>query len=280
MANMMIRLPKHATFFWDPLDPIPIDENRDMVGSTVRKATKPSITYEEHIRQNPPRIGMNHYKGDMVYGNFGYFLVGDKWVDPESEGALHNAYMNGSCEEDPNLPDFQRFRTSGPHIMNPQEEDKFYQGYVDDVTDDKDGEGDPRCLRISPTTFARWASGAAKGDRYEEAVPKPPVRLPCFRWISIATTTYLQPDRQASPPQRQMGVSSQRSAHSCSSILRRVVFFLAFTSLTKVPASCMLLKVCAVPLYLKNAFANMSRRGYHQTTSQLRLQLPTSCTQA
>jgi hypothetical protein len=137
-------------------------------------------TFQEYLEKNPSKFALNHYTGDMVYANFGYVMIEGKWVDPESEGALYKAYMD--CTEGHNataaeLPDFSRSRTSGPHIMTPEEEDRFYRDYVTDVTDETDGEGDPRALRISPATFARWATGAQKGDHYEEQAMSPEV---CF----------------------------------------------------------------------------------------------------
>lgn len=53
--------------------------------------------------------------------------------------------------------------------MTPKEKEEFYREYVNDVTDEKDNEGDPRLFRISPKTFEAWATGAAVGDSYEES---------------------------------------------------------------------------------------------------------------
>lgn len=61
--------------------------------------------------------------------------------------------------------------------MGPQELDQFYSNFVDG-SDDGDGEGDPRMLRITPHTFARWAEGAAKGDTYVEAGNIPQEKWP------------------------------------------------------------------------------------------------------
>ncbi len=119
----------------------------------------------------------------MVYANFGYFLAEGKWVDPESEGELYNAYMNSSnsSKAESNLPDIQRSRDTGPHIMSAEEQDKFYKDFIENVSDGNDGEGDPRAWRISPSTFAQWAAGAVAGDQYEEAVMQTPVSL----WILL-----------------------------------------------------------------------------------------------
>ena len=56
------------------------------------------------------------------------------------------------------------------------EEDEFYRDYVNYVTDEIDGEDDPRQWRISPQTFARWASGAVLGETYEENAVPPTLR--------------------------------------------------------------------------------------------------------
>jgi len=49
-----------------------------------RSTDHPALNFKEFIRLNPPSVGANHYKGNMVYANFGYFLIGGKWVDLES----------------------------------------------------------------------------------------------------------------------------------------------------------------------------------------------------
>ena len=121
--------------------------------------------------------GFNHYKGDMVYANFGYFLVDGQWVDPESEGELYEAYMKVSDDssQDLDVPELHRSRDFGPHIMTQDEQNEFYRAYVEDVTDEHDDEGDPRDFYITPATFARWAEGAVKVDGYVETVIEPSV---------------------------------------------------------------------------------------------------------
>jgi hypothetical protein len=57
--------------------------------------------------------------------------------------------------------------------MTPGEEDEFYRGFRQDCLETGDFDGDPRALRISPSTFARWAIGAVRGDSYVEAEPIP-----------------------------------------------------------------------------------------------------------
>ena len=139
--------------------------------------SSPPVTLGEHLRKNPPSVGKNHYKGEDVYANFGYFKVDNDWVDPESENALYDAYMTNSQhgQEHPDVPNLYRSQSSGPRVMTPEEREEFYREYVDDVTDEKDGEGDPRRFRISPRTFAAWAAGAAVGDSYDESSFEPTV---------------------------------------------------------------------------------------------------------
>jgi hypothetical protein len=139
--------------------------------------SSPPVTLGEHLRKNPPSVGKNHYKGEDVYANFGYFKVDNDWVDPESENALYDAYMTSSQhgQEHPDVPNLYRSQSLGPRVMTPEEREEFYREYVDDVTDEKDGEGDPRHFRISPRTFVAWAAGAAVGDSYEESSFEPTV---------------------------------------------------------------------------------------------------------
>jgi len=68
--------------------------------------SSPPVTLGEHLRKNPPSVGKNHYKGEDVYANFGYFKVDNDWVDPESENALYDAYMTNSQhgQEHPDVP--------------------------------------------------------------------------------------------------------------------------------------------------------------------------------
>jgi hypothetical protein len=105
------------------------------------------------------------------------YMAEGKWVDPESEGELHNAYINPASSHTacPNPPALPRLHDNGPRIMIPQEQDEFYKDFEEDVTDEHDGEGDPRAWRISPATFAQWAAGAVAGDRYEEGLMVMPV---------------------------------------------------------------------------------------------------------
>lgn len=61
--------------------------------------------------------------------------------------------------------------------MSAEEQEEFYKDFMADVSDENDGEGDPRAWRISPSTFVQWATGAVAGDQYEEAVMQTPVSL-------------------------------------------------------------------------------------------------------
>ncbi|KAH7357019.1 hypothetical protein BKA65DRAFT_219461 [Rhexocercosporidium sp. MPI-PUGE-AT-0058] len=174
-------LPKHTTFFWDPVDEQPRLEI-PFVPFDPYKPPPSNITYQEHLRQFPPSVGTNHYKGKMVWANFGYIKIRGRWVDPDSEGDIadaYNAYASGD-DEAPYLPDLQKIPDLGPRIMGPEEESEFYPEYTAEVSDESDGEGDPRLYRITPATFARWAVGCGSGERYEERqfVPGPKLPLP------------------------------------------------------------------------------------------------------
>ena len=181
---MIDRLPRGTTFFWDPiacanllsLQPRSPPTSPSESYQPLRDE-RPQLTYDEFIRQHPPTVGKNHYKGEKVWANFGYYMADGTWVDPESEKELYNAYMKHSSEQrgSYDLPDIIIHRDRGPRIMSAQEEDVFYKEYAADVLDDIDGEGDPRDWRITPKTFAQWASGASTGERYQESVIKVPV---------------------------------------------------------------------------------------------------------
>ena len=212
-------LPRGATFFWDPITCANLQPHRPLPPALhggsyqPRRDQQSQVTYNEYIRQNPPAYGKNHYKGDMVWANFGYYLAEGKWVDPESEGELFAAYMNppSSHMVEPNLPDLPRRRDHGPCILTPQEQDQFYQEFVEDVTDEHDSEGDPRAWRITPETFAQWAAGAAAGDQYEETLMKTPASLDkltryiCWTSMHAVDTDLVQeklPRRSSSKKQR------------------------------------------------------------------------------
>ncbi|KAK0100871.1 hypothetical protein ONS95_007317 [Cadophora gregata] len=139
-----------------------------------------NITLKEHLRQFPPCVGTNHFKGNMVWSNFGYIKIRGRWVDPDCEGAVadaYNAYESGD-DEAPYLADLQKRPDTGPRIMSLEEQDEFYSQYTEEVSDEGDGEGDPRLYRITPATFARWAVGSGTGERYEEKAFMPAPKLP------------------------------------------------------------------------------------------------------
>jgi hypothetical protein len=46
----------------------------------------------------------------MVWANFGYYLAEGKWIDPESEGELYEAYMNQPS-----------FHGAEPHLQTSQD---------------------------------------------------------------------------------------------------------------------------------------------------------------
>jgi hypothetical protein len=133
--------------------------------------------FQQFTRQNPPKVSENHYQGEDVWSNFGYLCINEKWVDPESQAQLYKAYYNptGGHNATAELPELDKFRTRAPKIMTAAEQDDFYKAYVFDVEDNVDGEGDPRDIRISLATFARWAASATKGDMYESKVSRPSV---------------------------------------------------------------------------------------------------------
>ncbi|PBP22002.1 hypothetical protein BUE80_DR007104 [Diplocarpon rosae] len=180
--HSIAELPKFSTLFWDPINSI-VQPQRPQQQLVSIESPLEKTNYAEHIEREKPAIGKNHYKGDMGNANFGYIKIGDIWCDPDSElelsRAVHIHEYAHVCDDrvrveplQPPVPD------SGPRIMTPEEEDEFYRGFVEEVTDEQDGEGDPRQYRISPAVFARWAAGAVKGEKYEEEPWWPPSRLP------------------------------------------------------------------------------------------------------
>ncbi|KAL2073577.1 hypothetical protein VTL71DRAFT_10903 [Oculimacula yallundae] len=172
-------LPKRTTFFWDPLKEQPRIEIPYVPFDPFRPPPA-NTSFDEHIRQFPPSIGTNHYKGDEVWSNFGYVKIRGRWIDPDSEGEVADAFKAEDYGNDdaPYLPDLQKSPDTGPRIMTPEEEMQFYSAYTEDVSDEIDGEGDPRFYRISPATFARWAAGGGSGERYEEDPFVPGPKLP------------------------------------------------------------------------------------------------------
>lgn len=141
---------------------------------------------------------MNHYSGDQIHQNWGLLKIGGRWTDPDSEYDLYRAIQlhdHGINLYTPpprpltRSPELVQTDT-GPRIMTPEEEDEFYKGYVDEVTDDVDGEDDPRQYRIAPATFARWAAGCALGERYhEEPFPSVVSRSLYFHFNCTLTNT-------------------------------------------------------------------------------------------
>ncbi|KAJ5038075.1 uncharacterized protein L3040_006946 [Drepanopeziza brunnea f. sp. 'multigermtubi'] len=174
-------LPRGTTFFWDSLNPAPVQE-QPRPRTAKYAPTEKQTTYAEHIRETKLPV-MKHYSGEQVNENWGLLKIGDKWADPDSEYDLYRAiqlhehgidlYKPASrpLNFEPE-PEYEPPRMdNGPRIMTPEEEDEFYKGYVEEVTDEVDAEGDPRQYRISPATFAQWAAGAGRGDRYVVETP-------------------------------------------------------------------------------------------------------------
>lgn len=130
-------------------------------------------SYEKYIGknfENLPIIGNNHHKASDVFANFGYVSVDGNWADPDSEGELFDAQMKHiSIKSLPHAP------PKDSSVMSPDEQDRMYERYIEDVTDEEDGEGDPRKYRISPATFLQWATGTMVGDQFVETVMETPV---------------------------------------------------------------------------------------------------------
>lgn len=148
-----------------PREPIP---SRPLTYSST-------LSYQEFLRQYPPRIGSNHAKADDVWDNFGYIKINGTWVDPESKAEINNALRvhSGELGEVEERPTLYEQSLSEPKIFSLEEADEFYQDYTDYVSDEIDGEGDPRHPRISPQTFCRLAAGASRGNTYfEESLPQ------------------------------------------------------------------------------------------------------------
>lgn len=138
----------------------------------------------------------NHYRGDMVWANFGYLSYHGRWVDPDSQRELKAAYEGKTAAYHYRATNrvIDAPRQPGPKLMLPGEEISFYEWFneeVFDVGEDGDTEGDPRNLRITPETFAFWAQGAIKGNYYDQMVMEPEVSLAMFKDIKLHNKTDL-----------------------------------------------------------------------------------------
>lgn len=167
-------MPRGSVVFWDPLVPKPpfAPAARAAVLNPNAKIDTRAYSFANHLAVRLSTGGNHHHKGDDVYENFGY--VRDQktksWIDPDATGLLRDEY--NICDfkrakdgaDGCHIPDFRRSQRSGPRPMSAEEQDAFYQGYLAYVHDERDAEGDPRALRISPAVFARWAEGAQKGS--------------------------------------------------------------------------------------------------------------------
>jgi hypothetical protein len=102
--------------------------------------------------------------------DYGYLEVNGKWVDPDSERSIYNAFNGLSGEDSPEIPEL--YRSSSPRILSEPQLSLEYAFFAKYVEDD---EGDPRDSRISPDTFAKWAEGAVERGHAEriDIVPEP-----------------------------------------------------------------------------------------------------------
>jgi hypothetical protein len=127
-------------------------------------------TREELLRLRPCR-----FTGESSFANYGYILINGKWVDPDSQGAVFDALKNERpTSRSPKPP----ISIKAPCLMSLEQTGALYNemcngspnashGGMDFIGDFQDDfEPDPRLLRISPRTFARWAVGASQGDAY------------------------------------------------------------------------------------------------------------------
>jgi hypothetical protein len=160
-----------------------------LLGIRAVPSSPPPASYAEYLSRHPPQAATNLYSGKEIFANFGYLRVNKIWVDPDSEGQLHNAYVKGGIDAEAAYQTyvgdgtkqtgpyaFQKPRTDANGIIIPDDLDLFYNDFVGFVDDDMDGEGDPRNYRISPQTFARWAVGAKFPEPYEDTFVAPSVR--------------------------------------------------------------------------------------------------------
>lgn len=137
----------------------------------------PQVDSRVHYEDNQAilkKLERNHFHGSQSFANYGYASINGVWVDPDNPQGIVYALTEPKQLSPPEpLPNL----AEGPLIMNAREEDLFYKEYVNDVVEGGDCEGDPRNLRISPSTFAQWAVGARFGDYYPSFVPVPKVSL-------------------------------------------------------------------------------------------------------
>lgn len=170
---------KGAKFFYDTLTDI---EEPPTEPLTHREPPATiDLSYDDYMTNFKPTVGRNHSKGAEVYNNFGYIDADGNWADPDSIGSMNDASLlvendTSSLQFTNNLPVLPK-RHKGPRIMTGDELDEFYDGYVSEVSDEFDGEGDPRRHQISTGTFARLVQGAVRGDGFAENILDPAV---CF----------------------------------------------------------------------------------------------------
>lgn len=150
-------LPPNLLSSWDPPD-----EDCSHIRQTLGNDTSNPVSQRSQNQATSGRLRRNHYSGSEGFANYGYTSINGKWVDPDSPGELFIA-LTMSEELSPTDP---LHLAKGPHVLSDEEADAFYQEYVTNLVEGEDCEGDPRSLRISPSTFAKWATGATSGDQY------------------------------------------------------------------------------------------------------------------
>lgn len=163
LADEGNRFHKGAQYFYDPLDTV----KEAPRSAPLEHREKSGQTYDEFIATFKPTVGRHNSRGSKVYNNFGYLNDHGSWVDPDSMGSMNDSMLRSENQEEshqfsndlPALP----ITHKGPKIMSDEELNEFYAGYESEVSDDIDGEGDPRQYRITPATFARLAQGAVHG---------------------------------------------------------------------------------------------------------------------
>lgn len=160
--------PYNFLIFWHPYHGI---QNHTHQSPEPDRTTSNSASHQNDLA-NQMRLRRNHYSGSQGLANYGYVFINGQWVDPDSSGEVFLALTNTG----PPAPDPLRDLTKGPRIMSDLVSDVFYKEYTAELVEGGDCEGDPRSLRISPTTFAQWAIGCSAGDHYTSTyVPVPQV---------------------------------------------------------------------------------------------------------
>jgi hypothetical protein len=132
----------------------------------------------DHVTPTFPTFAANTVgiTDSEVFEYFGFLKINGKWVDPDNEMAMDKASKNHPDITNPLLPGMDCF--FGPYILSKSEQSLVYNEFLDDEDDD---EGDPRAMRISPETFAKWAEGAIKVEQPQHEVIKQAVSIAQFK---------------------------------------------------------------------------------------------------